>query len=525
MMQPLSDDMLEEVSEHLAAQMGLHFPRSKWRTLEQAFCRAARELDFQDAMECAAWFVSTSPSDELMEAMAGYLTVGETYFLRENRSLEIMAEEIIPELIRTRRGGERRLRIWSAGCATGEEPYSIAILLHRMRAILRDWDLSILATDINPHALRKAAAGIYTEWSFRAPPRWFREDYFHKTGDGRFELAPRIRQMVSFSCLNLAEDIYPALLNNTNAMDMIFCRNVLMYFTPERAEKVIERFRLCLVDGGWLFVSPCELSHSLSSRFAAVKFPDAIVYRKLEPGLGAQESPAANLKPTDPGYLPPPPVSRDIRTPAFVSKSPTFTLPAPVTATLPPSAPLSPYEETLALYEQGLYAQAAERLTAHLSADSGDAAAIALLCRIRANEGMLDEALRLSGQAIAADKLNAGLHYLRAVILQEQGDADEAVNALKRALYLDQELVLAHFSLGNLALRQGKGKEARRYFDNALTLLKRYRPEEIVPESEGMPAGRLMEILESTAGRVRPLHPENGRGAGIVPSETWRLTR
>lgn len=511
----LTDDMLMEVSSLIAERMGLHFPSSKWRTLEQAFCRAARELDFQNPMECAAWFVSAPPSRELMETMACYLTVGETYFLRENRTLAIMEQEIIPELIRTRQRGERRLRIWSAGCATGEEPYSIAILLQRMSHLLKDWEICILATDINPQALRKAAAGIYTEWSFRNPPKDFRDRYFRKLEAGRFELDPCIRRMVNFSCLNLAEDLYPSLSNNTNAMDMIFCRNVLMYLTPQRAAQVIERLRLCLVDGGWLLVSPCEASSLLSSRFKAMSYPDAIVYRKQNSEeLGDGETgKQGNREEEQMGVVSPIP-------PFAVSPIQKVT-PVPV----PPPAPLSPYEEALALYGRGQYAEAAGRLTPHLSPDSGDAASFALLCRIRANEGLLGEALRLSEQAIAADKMNAGMHYLRAVILQELGEIDAAATTFKRALYLDQELLLAHFSLGNLALRQGRDKEAHRYFDNTLSLLKKYAQDEIVPESEGMLAGRLVEIIESTAGKRIIFKPDKVNSEEMTLSEPRRFSR
>lgn len=134
-----------------------------------------------------------------------------------------------------------------------------------------------------------------------------------------------------------------------------------------------------------------------------------------------------------------------------------------------------------------------------LAVNREDVEAAVLQCRVYANQGKLAEARELLEQAIDGDRLKAGLHYLRAMILQEQGAADEAVVSLKRALYLDQDLVLAHFSLGNLALRQGKMKEARKHFANTLSLLDRYDPADILPESEGLSAGRLGEIMRTTA--------------------------
>ncbi|TAL18541.1 chemotaxis protein CheR [bacterium] len=490
MNQTIPGEVLEEVGRQVAGCMGLHFPRSKWPALEQGLACAARELGFGGPGEFAKWFISAPPSRETTETVASHLTVGETYFLREMRCFEILEQEIIPEILRNRRGGEQRLRIWSAGCATGEEPYSVAIMLHRMREALKGWEVSILATDINRRALKKAGEGVYTEWSFRSPPKGFREHYFSRTGNGLYELSPHIKKMVNFAWLNLAEDIYPSLAGDTNAMDVILCRNVLMYFEPELAKRVVDRLRLCLVDGGWLVVSPCEGSGTLSDRFAAVNFPGAILYRKTgcvpqkrEPKTPAPVTPLPDRWPPAPRAAPaPPPKGKKPHPPAAV-----------------PPPPPSPCETALSLYEQGLYGKAAEVLSLHLSKNGGDAPALALLSRILANEGKLSEALKLSGKAIAADKMSAGLHYLRAVILQETGAAEEAGAELGRALYLDQEFVLAHFSLGNLALRLGKAKEARRHFGNALRLLRKYRLDEILPESEGIPAGRLAEIIEATA--------------------------
>jgi chemotaxis protein methyltransferase CheR len=493
-LQGLSDDVLERLSEFIAANMGLHFPRNRWRDLAQGVSSSARELGFEDLKACMEWILSSPLSKKQVEILAGRLTVGETYFLREKRSLDILMEEILPDMIRTRSGDERRLRIWSAGCSSGEEPFSMAILLQETGAAARDWNPSIIATDINSGALRKAAEGVYGEWSFRGPPRGFREKYFRKTGDGRFEILPHIRKMVSFSYLNLVEDVYPSLLNNTNAMDVIFCRNVLMYFTPDSANKVVNRLYHALVDGGWLIVSPCEASHLRFSQFRAVTFADAVLYRKQ--GTRAGEQGAVRSCQTISN-----PLGADIQTAA---RSHHFPLPCPRppppdlrTPNNLPSAPPSPYEEAVALYEQGRYTEAEGRLAVLPTSTPEDVAATVLLCRILANQGKLAEARKLVEKAISVDRLKADLHFLRAMILQEQGALEEATLSLKRALYLDQDMALAHFSLANLAQRQGKGNEARRHFVNTLALLGRYRPDDILPESDGITAGRLTDIIRS----------------------------
>lgn len=507
----LGDTDLERLSACIAGQMGLFFPPSKWKTLEKSICTAANELGFNDVHECMSRFTSDPPSKELIEAMACYLTIGETYFLREIRCFEILERQIIPEIIKNRRESEKRLRIWSAGCATGEEPYSIAILLHGMREALRGWDVSILATDINPHSLSKARKAIYTDWSFRTSPQWFRNNYFRPAGDNRYELLPHIKQMVKFSSINLVEDCYPSLVTGTNAIDVIFCRNVLMYFTPQRAATVVERFKRCLMDDGWLFVSPCETSSSLFPGFEPVSFPDATLYRK--PGIGQTEK---GINGTGEGGLSRLPAPRSFDPGSATGSpmqqvSPTHRLPPSPAKTPSPPAPrsdsevqeaVSAYQNALTLYERGAYGKACEMVTMQLTQDKNDAQALALLCRIYANEGKLAEALKASDRALAADKLSAGLHYLRAVILQEQGLYDEAAASLKKALYLDPDMVLAHYSLANLEQRKGRPRESQRHFNNALSLLDRYRPDDVIPESDGMFAERLREIIRATTAGV-----------------------
>jgi chemotaxis protein methyltransferase CheR len=163
-----------------------------------------------------------------------------------------------------------------------------------------------------------------------------------------------------------------------------------------------------------------------------------------------------------------------------------------------PEAQFSPYAEALTLYKQGLYREAAERLiTPHANAQNYAEEAI-LLARSYANIGKLDEALEWCEKAVALNRIDSGSHYLRAIILQEKGVLDEAAVSLKRALYLNQDFVLAHFALGNLARRKGKPKDAVKHYRNALSLSRRYRQDEILPESEGITAGRLTEIIQST---------------------------
>jgi chemotaxis protein methyltransferase CheR len=448
------DALWGQLSEFIAQKTGLHFPPERRSDLQSGFAAAAEEFGFADSARCADWLLSASLTRPQLHTLASHLTVGETYFFRERNTFDALAQCILPELLRRRRGREQRLRLWSAACSTGEEPYSLAILVQQLLPDWRDWHVKILATDINPRFLQKAAAGVYGEWSFRESPSWFKERYFTRTRDGRLAVQPQIRNCVSFAPLNLAEDCFPSLATDTNAMDVIFCRNVLMYLTPAHAHKVVENLRSALTDDGWLAVSPTECSQALFSRFVAVNFPNTILYRKC-----SDEERSSTWTPAPSGTTP------ECR--ARVSDAPQLSTPV-VAAAQTPAAPSQ--------------------------TDQGPQA-FSQLARTLANQGKLADALAWSERWIGADKIDPAAHYLHAMVLQETGECEAARRSLERALYLQPDFALAHFALGNLARAESRNSVANKHFANALQVLRGCPPGQLLPESEGTTAARLMDII------------------------------
>lgn len=500
---PLGGSLIAEFSAFLATRIGLHFPAERSGDLERGLAAAAHELGFRDAPSCMRAMLAAALSRSQLETLASHLTVGETYFFRERQSFECLERDVLPQLVQSRRARERRLRVWSAGCSSGEEPYSIAIALTRALPDLRDWNVSILATDINPRALRRASLGIYGAWSFRDTPTGVREQFFTSTKDGRYQIAERIRSMVSFGYLNLAEDSYPSVDTGTNAMDIVFCRNVLMYFEPAHAARALEKLGRSLMDEGWLFVNPVEISRSAPPQLATVNLPGAIVYRK-----GAMPVRPAEEAGTLPVSIPNAPGTQGaVELPAWAAPGEAPTLsprdfarePTQCEAAVP-----TPHEQAATLYALGRYAEAAKVLNRAVAREPGDVGAMVLLARCHANQGDLAEAADWCRKVLAADKLNPAWHYLLATIAQEQGEVDAATAALRRALYLDPEHALAHFALGNLVRRQGKHQDCERHYRNALAVLAQYAEGQSLPEAEGITAGRLAEIIRSSfASEVR----------------------
>ena len=465
----LPETLLAQFSDCLAARVGLHFQRERWPELIRGIDLAAADLGFSDAATCMRHLLSADLTRTQIEVLASHLTVGETYFFREPRSFEVLANDVLPELIQTRRAEGRSLRIWSAACCTGEEAYSIAILLDQLLPDLADWNVTILATDINPHFLRRAGEGLYKEWSFRGVGREVQDRYFTREAGG-LRIHPRIRSMVTLSYHNLVEDRFPSIDSNTNAMDIVLCRNVLMYFSPDRARAVVGYLHRALRDGGWLIPSAVDGSPPLFAPFVLVDVKGATFYRKREvPSLPAH--PAASI---------------------VVQRVP---VPPDRSAESRPDA----YQAASAFHDQGRYAEASETLIEHLSDERQDVPAMLLLARTYANQGRLAEALQWGTKVVAADRLSAGHHYLLAMIQQEMGALADAAASLHRALFLDPQFVLAHFASANLARIEGKRPEARKHYRNTLRLLEGRRSGDILPESEGLTVERLQEIVRHAA--------------------------
>jgi chemotaxis protein methyltransferase CheR len=510
----LSSSLLAELSRRIEAWTGLFFPPERWADLERKLHAAAPALGCVDAEACARLLATSSPPKPQLDLLATHLTVGETYFFREPRSFEALEHHILPALLFERRGVDQRLRFWSAACCTGEEPYSIAMLLHRAIPDLASWKTKILATDISPRFLHKAAEGVYGQWSFRNAPPAIQTQYFRQTPTGQYAIRAFIKNMVDFSQLNLVEDVYPSPENRTVGIDVTFCRNVLIYFTAERIRRILAQLYCSLNEGGWLIVSPVETAFVMDSPFTAVQLPGVTLFRRetdertVRPACILTAAPPSDEPFHAPASLAPHADTR--RENSTFTKSDYSTTAPPVRrapenrSTETPTSPSlrSAYERARALYACGQYAETIHTLEAacgeenlRLSEEPLREHVMMLLARAYANQGRLPQALAWCEQALAVNKVDPNLYYLHATILLECGREAEARLSLTHALHLDPCFVLAHFTLGNLARQRRAFTEADTHFAAALVLLQRYQPEDVLPESEGMSAGRLAQII------------------------------
>jgi chemotaxis protein methyltransferase CheR len=493
----IPSSLLEEAGKIVSRHTGLCFQEGRRDEMERGLLSAMGELGFEDPASGIRWLICSTPTESQIGVFASHLTVGETYFFRDKKCFDFLEGQVLPELIDLRRRTDRYLRIWSAGCCTGEEAYSIAILLAACIPDMKDWNITVLGTDVNPLFVKKASAGIYGEWSFRDTPTWVRKRFFARTGNSRFELLPEIRKRVTFACHNLVDSRRKLPPGATGAMDLVLCRNVLMYLGPEYQEYVIRRLKSCLAKGGWLIVGASETSDGMFSEFEVVNFQGAAYYRNSRRETGA----TVPLFRTDGLFALPGPADMTGRFTESRSPAPEGTAPPGMAFAVEERTPgkelSDPYKEGLFFSERGLYAEAVEKLTPLLLQKALAGKAAALLARVFANQGRLSEAMNMCDRAISAEKAEPAGYYLRAVIFQEQGKQEESAADLRTALYLDQDFVPAHLLLGNLALRQGKKGESARHFRNAFDLLRRRLPDEVIPGMEGLTAGRIVEMIRS----------------------------
>lgn len=507
----LSDSELRHLSEFVKNHIGLHFPPEKYDDLRRGVASISSERGFSDLSACLAWIMSLQLDRSLIEMLAASLTVGETYFFRDPDVFAVIEQNVLPAIISRRREQGRFLRIWSAACSTGEEAYTLAILLSKIIPDINTWSITVLATDINSNALKKAEAGIYSKWSFRSPSKPMKDLYFQRQGDGRFKVMDNLRKLVTVSYLNLVEDEYPALLTNTNAMDLIFCRNVLMYFSKDTILTTIEKLQRALVPDGRLIVSMTETMLIQNQHLAPDVINKITTYRKVDiPNTSLISAiPVINEVSLSSGVqqsvLISPVNTRD-RTriqekPGTEPELVTFPIPDNhESSEISNETKKSEYNIAIRLFESGDYTGAENILDSFIIQNPTDHRAVALMAQVLADQGDLNGARAWCERAIGLDKLNPSYHHLLATILQEEGEVYAAIGALRRALYADPSYIPAHFTLAHLKRRLGKMKESDVHFKNARELLCCFEPDDIIGGTGGMSAGYLKQNISAIIG-------------------------
>lgn len=451
---------------------GLSFPAERRGFAESAIRRTMRKVRIGEPLA----FLTSLLAGNHVQSLVDELMVGETYFFREPSQFEFLRRHVLPEL-RKQRNEHHCLRAWSAGCASGEEAYSLAILFEEEGFGGR---ATILATDISQDALRRAKAGVYGSWSLRGSEAERLGQYVERSSSS-FVVAPRFRQRVRFQPLNLVGDPYPDPGGGTSSLDLILCRNVVIYFDSATAQRVLRRLVSCLAPGGWLVIGPSDPLLIDDGTAEIVSTEHGIFYRRrTEPA----RPPAA-------AYVSRRPQNRPKAVSASDAPRSSFAMPD-----LESRSSEKAIAEAQIAFDRGDYSHA-------IALVRGIPGPTARLIEIRshANSGETEIALQLAEEA-AKKSLDSEVHFVHGTLLMSLGRIHEAAAAMRRVLYLEPRAAGAQLALASILERLGDGIAAGHAYGCAYNALCRLDADETVPLSEGERVDRLIAVAKSGLDRL-----------------------
>jgi len=474
-MSSLSSSDVDRFRGIVASRLGLHFDDSGLGQLAEVLGRRVKA----HGQECGAYLAHVesrlAPRGEL-GALASELTVGETYFFRNPDHFRALTEIVVPARMRAQHG-TRRLQVLSAGCASGEEAYTLVIVLRE--CLDPSWQLSIRAVDINPAMIEKARRARYSAWALRATDaelqrRWFKQQ------DREFALDQAVSGAVVFEERNLTEE--DGDLWKPESYDFVFCRNVLMYLEPSAAQAIVKRISRSLVPGGYVFLGHAETLRGLSQDFHLEHTHGTFYYRRWTTGeSGENRQEGAAFEPAH--TFPLPPLSAlvegaDTWVEAIRSSSDRI-LELTNSSPEPPAA--GPAVEkagwdlggSLELLQKERFSDAWDSVQTLPPESARDPEVLLLRAVLLTHGGRLEGAEAVCHELLAIDQFNSGAHYLLALCREGAGDRTGAVEQDQIAVYLDPSFAMPRLHLGLIAKRTGDTDTARREFGDAFLLLQR----------------------------------------------------
>jgi chemotaxis protein methyltransferase CheR len=471
----LTDGQFAVFARLLHDSAGLAFDASRRESL--AYCVSER-MRSRGCTDVEAYLkLLDDPAER--QALLDEVTIPETHFFRNPPQIRVLRSHVLPELLK-QAAATRRLRIWSAGCSTGEEPYTIAMLLRELLPVSSGWDIKIIATDISTRALAAAAAARYGERAFVMTDPLDQQRFFILDAEsGAYVVRDEIRELVEFRHHNLVADEPPF---DDGELDLVLCRNVTIYFDRTTTKRLMQRFHSRLRDGGYLFLGHAETLWQISDDFTLVSLGDAFVYRRTDagserrsvlPDRRTEEEP----RPTRADRRRGPVDRRTVAEESDRSRLPRLLDRLAATAAHRP-------EPTAADPESEPAAPAPDPLIA---------------VRTAVAAGNYGEAADLAAEVVTATPLRSEAHYLHGLALGNLGRDAEALVVLRKAVYLDPDDGFAHFLLGGALERSGEQVAAARSYRAAASTLGRRPFDDVAPELGGRSVAELAALCHQLA--------------------------
>lgn len=413
---------------------GIFFDRSKWELLRLGLTDRAEATDAASLSDYYEIITDKADGEEELRRLLDHLSVQETQFFRNLPQFDALRKYVIPEIARRKKDGHRSLRLWSAGCSTGQEAYSLAMSALDILPDPESWNIQILGTDLNQQALLQAEKGWYPEKRLIGIDRSHRERYFRPL-DGGFVVTEPVRRMVHFARHNMVNDQLPMSIFGT--CDVVFCRNVIIYFTHDTAKYVIEHFFDIMNPGGYLFLGHSETLWKMSAKYSLVEMGDAFIYKKSLP--------------------------RSIEGRRFIPDRRIREAPLPINVQEDRRIKVSRRDVTGV--EELINMQEAQVPSKEADAESEEP-------NIRKARSLLelgeyDKASECLADAVKHDGTNAELFFLQGLALEKANHFDEATESYRKSVYCDENYSIAYFHMASVLEHAGNLKAAVREYRNA----------------------------------------------------------
>lgn len=476
---------LKGIGAFITRQTGIVVFEHQLNAFEAAIDRVCHQFGYPTpAVLLDAIQIKPGLSPEL-EVLLEKLTVGESYFFRDPAQMALLRDTLLPELIsKKRQNHDLSLRIWSAGCSIGQEIYSLAIILDELLPDREAWQLHLLATDINTHALVELRRACFKEWSFRAMPPLMLDRYFTPLGS-EYVLNDAIRQCVISGYLNLSENVFPSTVTQTEAMDLILCRNVLIYIESKMVQLIVQRFVDCLVPDGILILGPSDFMNSNLTTLNRVTSHDTAYYQK------------SALKT---------PVSLPISAPHQSKVKVSLPRPAPVRMKPNVSNQGDLHERLVKLLREGRWQEVL--LVSQQGLKDVAEPLFFLQARFKAlvNLGRFGEASKAAEYILTRYPLDKVTYLIKGMMLMEQAHFLESEVAFRRAIYLDHRFPEAYYQLALLLLKTDRQEAALKHFETTLKLAAEADPNQTLESAHEMIMGDFVAVLN----KERAIYSQSG---------------
>lgn len=487
----ISPRLREDFVNLIAQQTGIEIRSQNYGAMGDNIHSRIRELEIPKPQGYYDFLTSATPeSEEEWQKFICLTTNKESYFFRDKGQFSLIKQTILPDLIR-RNQRIKSLKICSAGCSTGQEPYSIAILLKELIPDIDSWNINILGIDINRESLAQAKKGLYNTWSFRQVEDDIKQKYFASKA-GYYQLSENIMRLVKFKQVNLVRDQMPDEAIDLRDMDLIICRNVFIYFTEAAITRVVEKFFNTLKHNGYLITGHAELNNNQVKAFHTKLFSESLIYQRRSGNFSLNSSSSISFEkpPTKESFSPIIPINQ-FSTPNSHPKEknknhPHWNHSQPVKNYSQKSeslinnsisTPFTSEEDILKEIEQLVthksYSLAQRKLEQVLQQFPQDFNATYLMAELEANLGKYDSAQEWCQKALTIDTLHIKPYFLLAQIEEEIGKIEEAKNLLKKIIYLEPEAFIAYLNLANLYQQEGDLKRSQKMRESALKILQK----------------------------------------------------